>query len=93
MTQTILFRIHAVQRMFERAVSIRKVLSVVRTGELIEDYTLEMSKPGRLLLGFQGKRPIHVVTSQDSETGVTTIVTVYIPDPDQWKKDFTRRRS
>ena len=93
MTQTILFRIHAVQRMFERAVSFRKVLRVVKTGEIIEDYTLEMSNPGHLQLGFQGNRPIHVVTSQDTETGVTTIVTVYIPDADQWTNDFTSRRS
>jgi hypothetical protein len=92
-TQPVLFRIHAVQRMFERAVSFRKVLSVVNTGEVIEDYTVEMSKPGRLQLGFQGKRPIHVVTSRDPETGVMTIVTVYIPDADQWTKDFTSRRS
>lgn len=93
MTQTILFRIHAVQRMFEREISVRKVLSVVKTGVVIEDYSSEMPQPGRLQMGFQGKRPIHVVTSHDSETCVTTIVTVYIPDPDKWTKDFTSRRS
>ena len=79
--------------MFEREISVRKVLSVVKTGVVIEDYSSEMPQPGRLQMRFQGKRPIHVVTSQDSETCVTTIVTVYILDPDKWTKDFTSRRS
>lgn len=78
--------------MFERAVSVRKVLSVVKTGETIEDYSSELPQPGRLKLGFQGKRPIHVVTSEDSEANETTVITVYVPDPKKWSRDFGSRR-
>jgi len=88
----IILRVHAVQRMFERDVSIKKVLGVINTGEVIEDYSLEMPEPSRLILGFQGKRPFHVVTSENPETNETTIITVYIPDPNKWKKDSRSRR-
>ena len=88
-----LFRVHAVQRMFERHVSVKKVSDALQTGETIEDYSSEMPEPSRLILGFQGKRPFHVVTSENPETKEITIITVYIPDPDKWNKDFKSRRS
>ena len=50
-----IFRIHAVQRMFERDVSVKKVLGAIKTGEIIEDYSSETPEPSRLLLGFQWK--------------------------------------
>jgi len=88
----IYFRVHAVQRMFERHVSARKVCQALQTGETIEDYSFEMPEPSRLILGFQGKRPFHVVTSENPETKEITIITVYVPDPDKWNKDFKSRR-
>ena len=87
-----IFRVHAVQRMFERDVSVKRVLSAIEIGETIEDYTSEMPEPSRLILGFQGKRPFHVVASENSETSEITIITVYIPEPDKWKRDFRSRR-
>jgi hypothetical protein len=88
----ILFRVHAVQRMFGRNVSANKVLGAIKTGETIEDYASEMPEPSRLILGFQGKRPFHVVASENPETNITTIITVYIPDPNRWTKDPKNRR-
>ncbi len=87
------FRVHAVQRMFERNVSVRRVKEALETGETIEDYSSEMPEPSRLILGFQGKRPFHVVTSENPETNATTIITVYIPDPNKWNRDFKSRRA
>lgn len=88
----ILFRVHAVQRMFERKISAKKVSQSLQSGETIEDYSADMVEPSRLILGFQGNRPFHVVTSENPETNETTIITVYIPDPDKWNKDFKSRR-
>jgi hypothetical protein len=87
-----IFRVHAIQRMFERDVSIKKVLGAIKTGEIIEDYSSETSEPSRLILGFQGKRPFHVVTSENLETNETTVITAYIPDPNKWRKDSRSRR-
>lgn len=89
----IIFRVHAVQRMFERGISAKKVRQALETGQTIEDYSSEMPEPSRLMLGFQGKRPFHVVTSENPKTNETTIITVYIPDPEKWNKDSKGRRA
>lgn len=89
----IIFRVHAVQRMFERGISAKKVRQAFETGETIEDYSSEMPEPSHLILGFQGKRPFHVVTSENSETNETTIITVYLPDAEKWNKDSKSRRA
>lgn len=79
--------------MFERNVSVRKVAQALQFGEVIDDYSSEMPEPSRLILGFQGKRPFHIVTSENMEKNETTIITVYLPDPQKWTKDFRKRRS
>jgi hypothetical protein len=89
----LLFRLHAVQRMFERQISVRKVSQAVQTGETIEDYSSEMPEPSRLILGFQGKRPFHVVASENLETNEITIITVYAPEAGRWSRDFRGRRA
>ena len=90
---SLLFRVHAVQRMFERKISVKNVAQAVQFGEMIEDYSAEMPEPSQLILGFQGKRPFHVVTSESPDTGQITVITVYIPEPGKWNKDFRSRRS
>ena len=89
----ILFRVHAVQRMFERKVSVKNVSQALESGITIDDYSAEMPEPGRLILGYRGQRPFHVVASENSATGRITIITVYIPEPGKWDKEFKRRRS
>jgi hypothetical protein len=93
MKPKLFFRVHAVQRMFERNVSVKKVSQALQSGEMIEDYSPEMPEPSRLVLGFQGKRPFHVVTSENIDRNETTIITVYLPDPRKWTKDFRNRRA
>jgi hypothetical protein len=83
---------HAVQRMFERKIPVSSVSHAVRSGETIEDYSAEMAQPGRLILGFHGKRPLHVVVSEDPKAGEITVITVYIPDLDRWDRQFKSRR-
>lgn len=79
--------------MFERNVSVKSVAQAIRSGEAVEDYSTEMPEPSQLILGFQGKRPFHMVTSQNLKANEITIITVYIPDPGKWNKDFKSRRS
>jgi hypothetical protein len=79
--------------MFERNISVKMVRAAIEAGETIEDYSAEMSEPSRLILGFQGKRPCHVVASENPEREETTIITVYIPNSDKWNKTFKSRRS
>ncbi len=87
----IVFRVHAIQRLFEREISVKNVRKILETSEIIEDYSAEMLGPARLILGYQGKRPVHVVVSENAKTNQVIIVTVYIPDPNRWKKDHRSR--
>lgn len=89
----VLFRVHAVQRMFERNISVKAVIRALQSGKPIEDYSAEMSEPSRLILSFEGKRPFHVVMTENIEENTTTIITVYKPDSAKWDKDFKSRRS
>lgn len=89
----LLFRVHAIQRMFERQVSVRSVSRALQSAIIIEDYSAEMAEPSRLILGFQGNRPFHMVISENPTNDETTIITVYIPDPEKWNKGFKSRRS
>jgi hypothetical protein len=88
----ILYRVHAVQRMFEREISPTKVRRALEAEDVIEDYSSEMPEPSRLIMGFQGKRPFHIVTSESPEANEITVVTVYLPDANKWKKDFRSRK-
>lgn len=88
----ILYRVHAVQRMFEREISPGKVRRALEAEDVIEDYSAEMPEPSRLIMGLQGKRPFHIVTSENPEENKITVVTVYLPDPNKWKKDFRSRK-
>ena len=86
------FRIHAIQRMFERQISARDVLRVLQTGETIEEHADDIPYPNRLMLGWRGNRPLHVVAVENASDDETILITVYQPDPGQWKPGFKRRK-
>jgi hypothetical protein len=90
---TNIYRVHAIQRMFERGISAKKVQQAMEKGDAIEDYSAEMPEPGRLILGFQGKRPFHMVVSENTEANEITVITVYVPDPNKLKTDFRSRKA
>jgi hypothetical protein len=91
--ERLVFTGHAIQRMFERGIGKGDVQTVVAVGATIENYPRDTPLPSRLVLGFVGRRPIHVVFAIDSAAAVCIVVTVYEPQPDQWETDFRRRRA
>ena len=78
--------------MFERRISVEDVLRVLEAGETIEEYPSDMPFPSRLLLGWIGTRPLHMVAASDSQTGDRIIITAYEPDQELWEPDFRRRK-
>jgi hypothetical protein len=88
----IVFRVHTIQRMFERRVSAENVRQVLQSGEMIEDYSDDMPHPGGLMLGKPGKRPLHVVMVENTKDKELVVITVYEPDPSQWKAQFRGRK-
>jgi len=91
-SKPLVFRIHAVQRMFQRGISLEDVCQVLSTGKAIEDYPDDTPCPSRLVLGWCGSRPVHVVVADSRETQKTIIITVYEPDRSQWEAGFKRRK-
>lgn len=88
----LIFRVHAVQRMFERNISRDDVRAMLATGEVIREYPDDTPYPSRLILGWRGKRPLHVVAADNHAAQETIIITVYQPDPDQWEPDFRSKK-
>jgi len=87
----ITYRIHAVQRMFERNVSTEDMRFVLEHGTPIEEYE-DTDYPARLLLARRGKRPLHVVVADNSADDQAIIVTVYEPARAQWEAGFAQRK-
>ena len=87
----LVFRVHAIRRMFERGISSEGVRHVLDTGSTIELYPEDSPYPSRLVLGFIGQRPLHVVAADDEEEGRAIVITAYEPDPQSWDETFRRR--
>ena len=87
----LVFRLHALQRMFQRDISNDDVKRTIESGEVIENYPNDEPYPSQLTLGFVNDRPIHVVFAENSEENEIIIITVYEPNPTKWEQDFKRR--
>ena len=86
------YRVHAVQWMFERGIDADDVEAAIRSGQSIEQYPEDRPYPSKLLLGWAGARPLHVVVALNELDGEAIVITAYEPAPSQWEDGFTRRR-
>jgi hypothetical protein len=85
------YRLHAIQRMFERKVSTEELDKIIRKGKVIEKYVNDSPFPSRLILGEVNSRPLHVVISDNMTDKKVVVITVYEPDPRKWIKNDERR--
>lgn len=88
----IIFRTHALQRMFKRGITHEEIYEVLEKGEIIEAYPADLPYPSRLIFGWSGSRPLHVVVAENVLEFETIIITAYEPDSQKWEKDFKRRK-
>lgn len=91
-SQKIVFRFHALRRMFERKIMEHEVLEILMNGKTIEDYPADQPYPSRLLLGAFSGRPLHAVVANAVDTGELIVITVYEPNLEVWKPGFEIRR-
>ena len=78
--------------MFQREINEQDVREVLATGETIETYPDDIPYPSRLVLGWRGLRPLHVVVADNSAAQERIVITVYEPNAQQWELEFRRRR-
>ena len=88
----IIFRVHAIQRMFQRRISLDDVRRALETGETIESYPDDVPYPSSLVLGWSRSRPLHLVVADNDADRQTIVITVYEPDPDLWDDQYRRVR-
>ncbi|MCH8870792.1 MAG: DUF4258 domain-containing protein [Chloroflexi bacterium] len=91
--QTLIFRVHAILRMFQWGISDEDVRQALAAGETIETYGDDEPYPSRLILGWTGSIPIHVVAAFNPICNITYVITVYRPDARRWDDYFRRRTS
>lgn len=87
-----IYRVHAIQRMFQRDISENVVQECVRSGKIIEDYSNDKPYPSFLVLSFENKninKPIHVVFAKNDDENI--IITVYRPDKLKWTNNYQKR--
>lgn len=91
-SQRLLFLPHAVRQMSrsDRMISTADVRKAIEAGEIIEDYPEDARGHSCLMLGLgNDRRPIHIVCAPKDE--YLAVITAYIPDENQWSKDFRTR--
>ncbi len=88
----LVFRLHAIQRMFQRQITVDQVRHVLTNGEVIESYPDDTPYPSRLILGWSDGRPLHVLVADDLSNRATIVITVYEPASAEWGNDFKRRK-
>jgi hypothetical protein len=49
---------------------------MIRDGAVIESYPGDTPFPSRLILGWRGSRPVHVVVADDAQAEETIVITV-----------------
>ncbi|HOC30755.1 MAG: DUF4258 domain-containing protein [Armatimonadetes bacterium] len=89
----LVFRVHAIRRMFERRIRVSDVEEALRCGETIEEYPDDTPCPSHLVMGWISSRPLHIVVAENTDNSEKIVVTVYDPDPDLWSDDYRRRLS
>lgn len=89
----LVFTAHAIRQMFARNIGTDEVRSVAAHGAIVADYPDDAPYPSRLLLGFVGDRPLHLVLARDASTQTGFVITAYEPTTELWEPDFKHRRS
>ncbi len=90
--RSLVYRMHAAKRMLQRGIKSTDIEVVAESGEVIETYPEDTPFASRLVLGYAGGKPLHVVLADEPGSDRTYVITAYSPDPTQWSDDFRRRK-
>lgn len=90
---------HDQARMFTSRISVLDsrvnsdiIKHVIQNGSIIKEYPEDTPYPSRLILGYEEKRPVHVVSAYNPADDTEYVITAYKPDLIHWSENFTERR-
>ena len=86
-----IYRLHAMERMFQRDISVRQVEDVVQKGEVIESYMDDKPYASYLAVGYFDDIVLHVVYAKDEGENII-IITTYEPSLQKWENNFRTRK-
>lgn len=86
-----IYRVHAIERMFQRDIYEYQVEEVIENGEIIESYEDDKPYPSFLVLGYVDDVALHVVYARD-DGGNIIVITAYRPNLNKWQNNFKIRR-
>ncbi len=87
----VIFRVHALKRMFDRGIAEEEVIGALQGGDTIAAYPDDTPYPSRLVLGYSGKKPLHLVVADNEDDKERIVITVYEPDRNKWSEDLRTR--
>ena len=79
-------------RLAQRGLHSSMLLDCVDSLEIIESYPADKYLPSFLLRGESGAIVFHVQIAADVENQNVRIVTMYVPNPDEWDASKRRRK-
>jgi len=86
------YRVHAIERMFQRNISEEIVEQTVKNGKVIEKYLDDKPYLSFLVLDFENSnpdKPIHVVFAKNKDEII--IITAYRPEKLKWTNNYQTR--
>ena len=87
------YRVHATKRMFECDINEFDILNLLENGFIVEEYTEDKPFQSTLVNGTKiDGAPLHVVVAIDFSSQRLYIITTYVPDPNKWTDNFSRRK-
>ena len=76
--------------MFERNISTDDIITVISSGEIIEDYPDDEPCPSVLIMGLINATAYHIVIELCPDH--IRVITVYIPEENKWT-EYRKRKS
>lgn len=87
-----IYRVHAIERMFQRDISEEIIEQTIKNGKVIEEYSDDKPYPSFLVLNFENddsNKPIHVVFAKNGDEII--IITAYRPEKSKWTNNYHTR--
>ncbi len=71
---------------------VETVTRIIEEDRIILRYDDDKPYPSRLMLGYDGERPVHILIAENTEADELIVITVYEPSPDMWLPGWTHRK-